>query len=187
MSEIRISETDIKGLFLIDSFFSSDDRGKFAKVFERELYGGFGINFSLSETFISSSMKNVIRGMHFQLTGPQAKLVTVLSGHAFDVAVDLRVGSPTYKKWVGVELTGDNHCALYIPRGFAHGFASMEDKTIMLYQCDGKYSKETDTGIVYNDPDLAIRWPIRDDDIVVSKRDKELPTFKQYSQKPMEV
>lgn len=131
----------------------------------------------MNETFASRSIKNVIRGLHFQLNAPQAKIVSVLNGRVWDVIVDLRKDSPTFKKWTAGELSADNHRAFYIPAGFAHGFASLEDDTIMLYQCEGKYDKETDTGIIYNDPEIGVDWPVSEDKAIHSDRDLKLQSF----------
>ena len=130
-------------------------------------------------------MENVIRGLHFQTNGPQAKLVSVLAGNVWDVIVDLRADSPTYKRWLSVELSADNHMALYVPRGFAHGFLSMADDTIMLYQCDGVYDKETDTGILFDDPEIGIQWPIDLKQGIHSDRDLRLMHFSEYEKHPM--
>lgn len=178
-------KTDIEDLFIIDSFFVGDNRGFFNKLFERDIYESAGITFSVNETFMSKSSKNVIRGLHFQTNNPQAKLVTVISGKAWDVAVDLRKDSETYRKWMAVELSEHNHRAFYIPRGFAHGFLSMSDDTIMLYQCDGKYDKETDTGIRFDCPEIAVEWPINVENATVSERDMGLMSFAEYENNSM--
>lgn len=171
---------DLKGAYLISNFYAGDNRGGFTKTFEKDIYIEAGIDFSLNETFVSRSMKNVIRGMHFQVHNPQAKLVTVVAGKVWDVIVDLRQDSPTFKQWTSYELSAENHLGFYIPRGFAHGFASLEDNTVMLYQCDGKYDSETDTGIIFNDPDIGIEWPIEESLAIHSERDLRLPQFKEY-------
>ena len=170
----------LRDAFCIEYFYTGDARGEFGKVFEKDIYKAAGIEFSLNESFASVSQKNVIRGLHFQTNQPQAKLVSVLNGKVWDVILDLREDSPTFKMWEGVELSRKNHRALYVPRGFAHGFASLEDETVMLYQCDGRYDKETDMGILYNDPDIGIEWPIDISTAIFSKRDLELPSFQDY-------
>ena len=182
-----ICELDIKGAFLIKNFFSGDKRGGFTKSFEKDIYQEAGITFNLNETFTSFSMKNVIRGLHFQLNNPQAKLVSVVSGKVWDVIVDLRPNSETYLHWAANELSSDNHLSFYIPRGFAHGFASLEENTIMLYQCDGKYDKESDTGIRFDDKDIGIEWPINVNQAIYSDRDLKLQTYKEYLSNPMKL
>ena len=122
--------------------------------------------------------------MHFQLYHPQAKLVSVLYGKAFDVIVDLRKFSKTFMSWQGFGLSDDNHLALYIPKGFAHGFLAMEDNTMMMYQCEGEYDKATDSGIRFDDPDLNITWPVEDiNKTIHSQRDLELMSFQEFYSK----
>lgn len=180
----KFSELALKGAYIIDNYYVGDNRGGFTKCFEKEIYLNGGIEFNLNETFVSVSAQNVVRGLHFQIKKPQAKLVTVLKGAVWDVIVDLRGDSLTYKKWVGIELSDTNHRSIYVPRGFAHGFLSKEDGTIMLYQCDGAYDNETDTGILYNDTDLNIEWPIKGETIH-SQRDLQLMKFSEYEKNPM--
>lgn len=183
MAAFEFKRLETEGAYLITNFYAEDNRGGFMKCFEKNIYANAGINFQLNETFVSVSAKNVVRGLHFQVENPQAKLVCVVRGKVWDVIVDLRAESPTYKKWVGEELSAGNHRALYIPRGFAHGFASLEDGTVMLYQCDGRYDKESDTGIIYNDPQLAIEWPIDDKLGIHSERDLKLMCLQEYEDK----
>ena len=170
---------------LIENFYVGDMRGGFTKCFERDIYQANGIPFQINETFISVSAKNVIRGLHFQLHEPQAKLVSVLQGRAYDVIVDLRPDSRTFKKWQAVELSGENHRALYVPRGFAHGFASLEDGTMMMYQCEGAYDKASDTGIRFDEPDIGIEWPVMPDKAIHSRRDLSLMSLLEYMKDPM--
>lgn len=183
MVGFEFEKLELDGAYLIENFHVGDCRGGFTKCFEKEIYAQAGIQFNLNESFASVSAKNVIRGLHFQTYNPQAKLVCVLQGKVWDVIVDLRPESITYKKWVGVELSAENHRALYVPRGFAHGFASLEDGTVMLYQCDGAYDKGSDTGIIYNDPELAIIWPIEEELGIHSERDLKLMTLFEYERK----
>lgn len=173
-------ELGLKDAYIIRGFHSGDRRGGFTKSFEKGIFKEAGIELSVYETFASSSMKNVIRGLHFQDSVPQAKLVSVISGSVWDVIVDLRPESPTFRQWKGYELSSENHLSIYVPRGFAHGFVSFEDNTVMLYQCDGKYDKENDTGIVYNDPDIGICWPLDEDKVICSERDRGLQSFREY-------
>lgn len=173
------------GPFKIENFHSGDYRGGFSKCFEKAIFSENGILFHVDEAFASTSAKNVIRGLHFQLKKPQAKLVTVLHGRVWDAIVDLRADSQTFKKWYAVELSAQNHCALYVPRGFAHGFASLEDGTTMLYLCEGAYDKETDTGIRFDVSEIGISWPIPRQDAICSKRDMQLMTFSEYMENPM--
>ena len=187
MAVFSFHSTDLSGAYVIDDFYVGDNRGGFTKCFEKDVYLENGIEFRLNESFISRSQKNVIRGLHFQLKNPQAKLVTALNGKVQDYIVDLRPDSSTYKNWICVELSAYNHKSLYVPRGFAHGFVSMEDNTLMLYQCNGKYDYETDTGIRYDDPDIGIEWPIDESVAIHSERDLRLPSFNEYLRKPMDL
>lgn len=179
----EFKELQLKGAYLISNFYAGDNRGGFTKSFEKDIYRNAGIEFQLNETFASRSMKNVIRGLHFQTHNPQAKLVSVVAGRVWDVIVDLRPGSATFKKWTAKELSAENHLSFYVPRGFAHGFASLEDGTVMLYQCDGKYDPETDTGIRFDDPEIGIEWPINIKDSIHSERDLKLMNMTEYMDK----
>ncbi|SDA66366.1 dTDP-4-dehydrorhamnose 3,5-epimerase [Lachnospiraceae bacterium G11] len=183
----RFIESDLKGAFLIEGEFFFDARGKFYKMFEKETYAKGGVDFNLHESFVSVSCKNVIRGIHFQIHGPQKKIITVISGRAWDVIVDLRPQSPTFLEWKGYELGGERPLSVYIPEGFGHGFASLEDNTVMLYQCDGAYDKGSDTGIVYDDPKLNIDWKVEKDEAIISSRDLHLLTISEYLKNPIRV
>lgn len=181
MSNFSFSEMAIPGAYVITSFYSEDNRGSFVKSFEKDIFAENGIEFHCNEDFISHSTKNVIRGMHFQLHHPQAKLVGVISGKVYDVIVDLREESPTFGKWAGVYLSAQNRTSLYIPRGCAHGFIALSDDSIVSYKCDGKYDKATDTGILYSDPEIAIEWPIMDlSKAVIGARDQKQMTFADF-------
>lgn len=180
-------ELELKGAYLISCFHVGDNRGSFTKSFEKDIFEEVGMDFQLNETFVSRSMKNVIRGLHFQIHNPQTKIVSVVNGRVWDVIVDLRPNSNTYKKWVAKELSADNHLSFFVPKGFAHGFASLEDNTVMLYQCDGKYDAETDTGIKFDDPDIGIDWPIDESESIHSEKDLNLQSFREYLNRPMEL
>lgn len=187
MSGFRFRKLALDGAYQIDNFSVGDKRGGFTKLFEKDIYEEAGIVFQLNETFASVSAKNVVRGLHFQLNNPQAKLVSVVKGKVWDVMVDLRPNSATYKQWIGVELSETLHNALYIPRGFAHGFVALEDDSIMLYQCDGAYDKETDTGIRFDDPEIGINWPVDLTNTIHSNRDLNLMSFDEYCLNPMRL
>lgn len=178
---------ELEGAYRIDSFHAGDGRGWFTKSFEEEIFLREGIRFRLSETFFSCSAGNVVRGLHFQRRCPQAKLVSVVQGRAWDVIVDLRPESVSFGRWACEELSAQNHRSLYVPRGFAHGFASLEDGTVMLYQCDGAYDRETDTGIRFDDPEIGIRWPVDGALAVHSQRDLKLMSLREYRKHPMEI
>lgn len=187
MSGFWFQKLDLKGAYLINNFYVGDNRGGFSKCYEKDIYKKSGIKFHLNETFVSYSMKNVIRGLHFQIHNPQAKLVSVIVGSAWDVIVDLRPASPTFKQWRAHELTAENHLSFYVPPGFAHGFASLEDRTVMLYQCEGKYDKETDTGIRFDDPEIGVIWPVDESVAIHSTRDLGLMSLAEYKKNPMMI
>lgn len=183
MAGFKFKALELKDAFLIENFFLGDNRGGFTKCFEKDIYANAGIEFNLNETFTSVSAKNVIRGLHFQTHNPQAKLICVVKGMVWDVIVDLRPESYTYKKWISAELSAENHKALYVPKGFAHGFASLEDGTVVLYQCDGAYDKATDTGIIFNDPEIGIVWPVDEVVAIHSSRDLSLMTLSEFEKR----
>ena len=183
----QFNRLPLKDALLINSFHVGDNRGGFTKIFEEEIYAKNDVLFHVDETFTSRSMKNVIRGLHFQTREPQTKVVSVVIGRVWDVIVDLRLNSPTFKHWYAHELSAENHLSFYVPRGFAHGFVSLEDGTVMLYQCDGKYDKETDTGIKFDDADIGISWPIDKKEAIHSDRDLTLQSFSEYLKNPMMV
>ncbi len=182
MIPFRIDEIDsLKDVKVITPFYATDNRGSFEKIYVDELLKNNNIKFSISEIFVSASKKNVIRGLHFQYNEPQTKLVTVLNGACMDVVVDLRYNSTTFLKYKFFELNDSNHNIIYIPKGFAHGFLSLSDEMKMMYICDGAYDKDSDTGILYNDKTLGIKWPIDDiNNTIHSERDLKLMTFQEF-------
>ena len=172
----------------IAHFFSGDERGSFSKIFEKDIYEDNNIVFPINEVFFSTSKKNVIRGIHFQLYAPQAKIISVIAGRAWDVIVDLRVNSKTFKKWQGFWLDEKDNKAIYIPPGFGHGFLSETDNMKMIYLCCGKYDKKSDSGIRFDDPDIGIRWPIKDlKDAIHAERDMKLMGLREYLNDPMKI
>lgn len=181
MKNFSFEKTDIKDLIIINPFYVEDERGIFLKSFENNTFKDNGIEFTTYEYFESTSKKGVLRGLHFQTKHPQAKLIRVPFGEILDVAVDLREESETFGKWYSIRLSNKNKKILYIPKGFAHGFLTLSEEAIVSYLCDGEYSKETDSGIVWNDKDLAINWQYEKiDEIIVSDRDKNLQSFKKF-------
>ena len=179
MGKFEIKPIDIGG-YIFNNIFSDDNRGSFSKLYEVDEFYANGLSLSIDESFVSCSDKDVIRGMHFQLRNPQIKIVSVLFGKIYDVIIDLRKNSCTYGQWRGFYLSDENHRSIIVPRGFAHGFLSLSNKSIVLYQCDGRYDKESDTGIIYNDKDIKVNWPINLDKVVISPRDKDLLTFEMF-------
>lgn len=169
-------QTEIKDVYTIDVKTYGDNRGYFMETYKKADFDAAGLDYHFVQDNQSSSRKGVLRGLHFQKTYPQAKLVRVLSGEVFDVAVDLRKGSRTYGKWVGVLLSGENHRQFMIPRGFAHGFLVVSDYAEFAYKCDELYHPEDEGGIVWNDPDVAVQWPDVGE-IILSEKDKKNPTL----------
>lgn len=169
------------GACLITPFYSQDRRGSFMKTFEQSCFRAHGIDINPSELFYTKSAKGTVRGLHFQYNCCQDKLVSVLNGAAYDVIVDLRENSPTFGQWQGFHLSAQNQQTLYVPKGFAHGFLALEDETLFAYLCGGPYDPDSDSGIVWNDPELSVQWPMTGiAHIIVSEKDQSLPTFSQF-------
>lgn len=181
IQKFSFEKTDFDGAFLINPFVATDERGAFIKDYAKEVFESNGITHDLQEVFYTESKKGVIRAMHFQIVKQQPKLVRCVSGHVYDVIADLRPGSPTFGKWQGFHLTGKNHLCLYIPKEFAHGYLVIED-SIVSYKCAEKFFGEYDTGIMWNDPDLAIKWPLDlvGNQVILSDKDKALQTFSEF-------
>lgn len=189
MASYGFERTGIEGVRIISAPVFEDNRGSFCKSFIASSYRDEGIIFNDAEHYISRSKRNTIRGMHFQIHNPQAKLVTVVSGSIYDVVIDLRSGSETFGKWEGFSLDSNEGLSIYIPRGFAHGFLALEDGTTILCCCDTDYDRETDTGISFCDPDIGIEWPIDVDSnlLVVSEKDRSLMSFSDYCNLPQKM
>ena len=170
------TETEIKDLFIIDVKTYGDNRGYFMETYKQSDFESVGLHYTFLQDNQSSSRKGVLRGLHFQKQYPQAKLVRVLKGEVYDVAVDLRSGSPTYGNWVGVLLSEENKRQFLIPRGFAHGFVVVSDYAEFAYKCDELYHPEDEGGIIYNDPDIAVSWPDVGE-LILSEKDKQNPTL----------
>lgn len=180
MGNFIFSETDIKDVFIIEPQVFADDRGFFMETYNKVDFEANGLKYNFVQDNQSSSLKGVLRGLHYQKEYPQAKLIRVLKGEVFDVAVDLRNGSDTYGKWVGEILSEDNKKQLMIPGGFAHGFLVISDHAEVLYKCDQKYHPEDEGGILWNDPDIGISWPYVPK-VILSDKDKSLPLLKDIN------
>ena len=178
MSKFTFTETKIKDLYIIEPKVFGDNRGYFFESYNENDFREEGVDIKFVQDNQSSSRKGVLRGLHFQKTYPQTKLVRVLSGEVFDVAVDLRRYSETYGQWVGVVLSGENKKQFLIPKGFAHGFVVMSDYAEFAYKCDEFYHPEDEGGLLYNDPDVAVEWPDVGE-IILSEKDKNNPTLKE--------
>lgn len=174
----ELIDTPIKDLYVIKAKVFGDNRGFFLETYQKRDFIDLGLDYDFVQDNHSKSKKGVLRGLHYQKQYPQAKLVRVLVGEVFDVAVDLRKGSPTYGKWYGIKLSSENKLMLMIPRGFAHGFLVLSDEAEFMYKCDEYYHPEDEGGIMYNDPDINIEWPEVDADILLSDKDKKQPYFK---------
>lgn len=173
--------TEIPGLLILEPDAFSDERGFFMETYSRDRYREAGIAEDFFQDNLSSSKRGVIRGLHYQAPPfAQGKLVSVLRGRVLDVAVDIRAGSPTYGKYVAVELSGENHKQFWIPAGFAHGFVALEDDTLFAYKCTAPYSKEHDRGIRWNDPAIGIEWGVTDR--IVSDKDRAHPLLSEIVQ-----
>lgn len=178
MGNFAFHETKIKDVYIIDVKTFGDHRGYFMETYKKEDFKEAGLNYNFVQDNQSSSRKGVLRGLHFQKTHPQAKLVRVIKGEVFDVAVDLRKGSETYGQWVGVLLSEENHRQFMIPRGFAHGFVVVSDYAEFAYKCDDVYHPEDEGGIMWNDPDIGVEWPDVGE-IILSEKDKVHPLLKE--------
>ena len=174
---LTFEKTSIAGVYIITPKVFGDNRGYFMETYSEKDFKENGLDYTFVQDNQSSSTKGVLRGLHFQKNHPQAKLVRVLNGEVFDVAVDLRKDSETYGKWVGVKLSGENKKQLLIPRGFAHGFLVLSDTAEFAYKCDDFYHPEDEGGIIYNDPDINIEWPAISCDYTLSDKDQKHPTL----------
>jgi dTDP-4-dehydrorhamnose 3,5-epimerase len=177
-------ETGIKDLLIFEPKVFEDSRGYFYESYNKHTFADAGINCEFVQDNQSFSSFGTVRGLHLQLgDSAQAKLVRVIQGEVLDVAVDLRIDSPTYGKHFSVILNDTNHKQLFIPRGFGHGFSVLSETAIFSYKCDNFYDKSAESGIIYNDSDLNIDWKIPAESAIVSDKDKELISFKDFSAK----
>jgi dTDP-4-dehydrorhamnose 3,5-epimerase len=176
-----VMETDIPGLLVLQPKVFADERGFFMETYNRQRYADAGIGEAFLQDNVSLSKKGVVRGLHYQAPPfDMGKLVSVLRGSVVDVAVDIRFGSPTFGKYVAVELSAENKRQFWIPAGFAHGFAALEDDTVFSYKCTDVYSPEHDRGVRWNDPEIGIEWLIADP--LVSEKDRKLPLLKDIAE-----
>lgn len=183
MQKWNFEKLEMEGAYKITPFFSDDNRGGFLKDYSYEIFQNNGIHYDLAEVFYTISHRGVIRAMHFQRVKQQAKLVRCVSGKVYDVIIDLRKDSPTFMKWQGFYLTGENMVELLVPEGFGHGYLVIED-SIVSYKCAEKFYGEYDSGIRYDDPDMGITWPYEEvggkDKVINSIKDDNLPSFKEF-------
>ncbi len=178
VGNFKFIETSIKDVYIIESKKYGDNRGYFMETYKESSFEEAGLNYNFVQDNQSKSKKGVLRGLHFQKTYPQAKLVRCIEGEVFDVCVDLRKNSPTYGKWVGVILSVEKGNQFMIPRGFAHGFVVLSETATFCYKCDELYHPEDEGGIMWNDPDIGIEWPF-DGEVLLSEKDKIHKSLKE--------
>lgn len=179
----RITKTPLEGLLVVDIDFFRDERGFFIETWHKKDFAEAGLPCEFIQDSHSQSGARVLRGLHYQdMRAPMAKLVRCTVGRILDVAVDLRVSSPTFGKWFSIELSSENKTQLYVPAGFAHGFATLSDICEMQYKQTGFYMPSCEGGISWKDPDLAVEWPYRDP--ILSKRDQNQMSLKEYLKNP---
>jgi dTDP-4-dehydrorhamnose 3,5-epimerase len=181
--DITVTPSPLSGVVTVDTKFFRDDRGMFIEAWVKRTYEEHGIVADFVQDNHSRSGAKVLRGLHYQdMTAPMGKLVRCTVGSIFDVAVDLRVGSPTFARWFGVELNADNMTQLWVPPGFAHGFVVLAEPAEVHYKCSGYYTQSAEGAIRWDDPDVGIEWPVEDP--VLSQKDAAAPTLQQYLERP---
>lgn len=182
---MQITETNLPGVLIVEPRIFTDGRGYFYETYNQKRYSGHGIINDFVQDNLSFSVKNSLRGLHYQHPHSQAKLVQVLSGEVFDVAVDIRAGSPTFGRWTGAILSSDNKKQFYIPKGFAHGFCVLSDTAIFSYKCDDFYTPDCEGGIIWSDPDLGIDWPVKVP--LLSDKDRRFTCLKDIPREELPV
>ena len=176
---MKVTETKLAGVLIIEPLVFGDSRGFVKETFQAERYREAGIEYTFVQDNYSRSQKGVLRGLHCQITKPQGKLVSCPKGAVFDVAVDIDPESTTYGQYVGVELTEDNHKQLWVPPGYAHGFCVLSETADFQYKCTDYYDPSDEGGVIWNDPDVAIEWPITHPSL--SNKDMLLPSLKELT------
>lgn len=179
MGKFNFIDTGIKGLYVIEPTVFGDSRGYFMETYQINDFAQGGVDVKFVQDNESCSSKGVLRGLHFQKNNPQGKLVRVIEGEVFDVAVDLRKNSETYGKWYGVILSAENKKQFYVPEGFAHGFLVTSERATFVYKCTRLYDPTDEGGLMWNDPDIGIEWPLDGiEEIRLSEKDKKNSSFK---------
>lgn len=180
MSNFNFIQTKIKDLYIIEPKVFGDNRGYFMESYNKNAFVEAGLTMEFVQDNESKSKRGVLRGMHFQTKHTQGKLVRVTEGEVYDVAVDLRKGSPTFGMWEGVLLTSENKKQFYVPEGFAHGFLVLSETATFNYKCTDFYAPEYDSGLLWNDPEVGIKWPLEGiEEILLSEKDKKQKTLKE--------
>ena len=186
IQKFEFRETEINGLIEVTPFNADDNRGLFTKDYSKEAFEANGIKHDLAEVFYTTSHRGVIRALHFQREKQQPKLVRCIWGHVWDVVVDLRKDSPTFKKWIAFDLTRDNRREILVPEGCAHGYLVLEE-SVVSYKCGEKFYGEYDDGIMWNDPDIGVDWDLSriggEDKLILADKDKNLQTFAEFMSK----
>ncbi len=181
MGKFQFIKTEIDGVYIIEPSVFGDDRGYFMETYNYQEFKEAGLDMVFVQDNESKSKKGVLRGLHFQTRNSQGKLVRVIEGEVFDVAVDLREGSKTFGKWTGVVLNTENKRQFYIPEGFAHGFLVLSDEAKFVYKCTNFYDPSSEGGVIWNDPDIGIDWPLQGGmEILLSEKDRKQPSLKEY-------
>ena len=184
MGKITVETCGIEGLKVITPTVFGDERGYFMETYQYEDFKKAGIDQVFVQDNQSSSRKGVLRGLHFQINFPQDKLVRVVNGTVFDVAVDLRSGSPTFGRWFGTVLSAENKKQFFIPKNFAHGFIVLSDYAEFTYKCSDYYHADDEGGLAFDDPDIGIEWPLPEgfskEDLIISEKDKKWGSFREY-------
>lgn len=183
IQKFEFNKTKIEGLIEVTPFNADDIRGCFTKDYSKEVFEQNGIHYDLAEIFYTTSHKGVIRALHFQRVKQQPKLVRCIYGHVYDVVVDLRKNSPTFKQWLGFDLIGEKHNEILVPAGCAHGYLVLEP-SIVSYKCSEKFYGEYDGGIKWDDPDINVKWPLEKiggrEKLIMADKDKNLPTWAEF-------
>ena len=174
---MNVIPTDIESVVVIEPQVFEDGRGCFLETYQFQRFKSAGLDDTFVQDNLSFSVKNTLRGLHFQVSHPQAKLIQVISGEIFDVAVDLRSGSPTFSRWVGMYLSEHNKQQVFIPKGFAHGFCVLSDSAHVFYKCSDYYYPDDEGGILWSDPAIGIDWPLKNP--IISDKDNRLPHITQ--------
>lgn len=184
MGKLNIIETKLKGVVIVEPAVFGDARGYFMESYSKRDFDEAGLTMNFVQDNESRSKKGVLRGLHFQTKHTQGKLVRVVEGSVFDVAVDLRKDSPTFGQWTGVTLTAENKRQFYVPEGLAHGFLVLSDAATFQYKCTDYYAPEYDGGVLWNDPDIGIEWPLDGTfDVLLSDKDQKQQTLKEFMKK----
>lgn len=185
MNKFNFIKTSIPDLYIIESRVFGDNRGYFMESYSKQEFHYAGLTMEFVQDNESKSNKGVLRGLHFQTKHTQGKLVRVVKGEVYDVAVDLREGSPTFGEWEGLLITEENKKQFYIPEGFAHGFLVLSEEAIFTYKCTDYYAPKYDGGVLWNDPDIGIEWPLETiKEPILSDKDQVQQTFAQFKKNP---